>query len=70
MIALSTFGDIEVEVTGDQVKRTSPKSKIRTLQRDGRGMASEELVLRWGLNGCECIFKGKRLYLLFRRDSN
>lgn len=43
---MSVFGDIEVAVTGDQVNRTSPKSKIRTLQRGGRDIASEGRVDR------------------------
>lgn len=41
---MSTFEDIEVEVTGDQVNRTSPKSKMRTLQRGGRDIVSEGKV--------------------------
>lgn len=40
-IRLNSFGDIEVDVTGDQEKRTSPKSKMRTRQRGGRGMVCE-----------------------------
>lgn len=41
MIALNIFGDIEVVVTGDQVNRTSPKSKMRTLQCGRRDIVSE-----------------------------
>jgi hypothetical protein len=40
---LSSFGDMEVEVTGDQEKRTSPKSKMRIRQRGGRDMVCKRL---------------------------
>lgn len=35
-IDLSIFGDMDVVVTGDHVSRTSPRSRMRTLQRGGR----------------------------------
>jgi hypothetical protein len=37
-----SFGDMEVDVTGDQEKRTSPKSKMRIGQRGGSGMVCKD----------------------------
>ena len=41
---MKTFGDIGVLVTGDQVNRTPSKSKMRMLQRGGRGIVNEGKV--------------------------